>query len=224
LEKDIDLAGYDWAPMGWSSGSSLRYPFHGIILGNHHTISNLHISSDNTDAGLIGWEIYSSIQALKITNASVKGRIGTGILTGESSYGIYRDCHVAGTVNGEKAGSMIGVDCSLGKINCTADVKVNGDIFEYLSYSDKEKSKIIIHDYITITNDNFRVKKPQVTEYSTKVWMIYQDGCLIVREDAEDDLELESYISDPGNYEVCLATLVSNYYVPISNKIKIIIE
>ncbi len=77
IEADIDLAGYNWIPIGCSYNT----PFAGIMNGNGYTVSGLNFDcSSYTHGGLFGCVIG------KISNLSVEGNIETArCLTPSSS-------------------------------------------------------------------------------------------------------------------------------------------
>lgn len=120
LTADIDLAGYEWAPMGWTND----HPFKGVINGNNHTISNLEINSNGENVGFIGWETFSRVINLNIVDAKINGGNMVAVMTGQAICGSYENCYVQGIVNRSSAGSMLGHSTS-DLLNCTADVIVN---------------------------------------------------------------------------------------------------
>ena len=55
LTNDIDLAEYNWIPIGYSENTTNKYGFSGIFNGNGHVIRNIYINSDTLQyAGLFG--------------------------------------------------------------------------------------------------------------------------------------------------------------------------
>ena len=220
LQNDIDLAGYNWAPMGWSGGK-IDCPFVCDIQGNSFSIKNMTINCDDGSVGFIGWETGCNVQNLKIENARVNGRTEVGILAGQAIGGSYINCHVSGEVNGYRAGSMIGHSANNIISDCTADVIVNGEQFDFLTYNDKAKSEIVIENPVEITiDDTYTVTRPEVEGYTNLGWMIYKDGVQMLHRNAENELSYQYFGRDPGVYTVCLTAFVQGQYVPISNIIE----
>lgn len=221
LQNDIDLEGYNWVPMGWSGGN----PFCSIVNGNSFSIKNMTIDCNEGSVGFIGWETGCNVQNLKIENARVNGRTEVGILTGQAIGGSYINCHVSGEVNGYRAGSMIGHSANNIISDCTADVIVNGEQFDFLTYNDKAKSEIVIENPVEITiDDTYTVTRPEVEGYTNLGWMIYKDGVQMLHRNAENELSYQYFLQDPGEYKIYLTAFVQGQYVPISNIIEYTIQ
>ena len=222
LTADIDLSGYEWAPMGWSEGGNSDHPFSFCVYGENHKIKNMTIYSDHSNAGFIGWGTVCGVFDLDIENAIVTGDDNVGVLTGQAIMGNYQNCHVSGTVNGSRAGSLLGYEANCDKENCTADVEVNGKKFDFLSWNEQQKSEIKIDDPVTITIDeSYTVTRPEVTGYLNLGWMVYEDGKEMLHRNAEDELSYCYFGNEPGHsYEIYLSAYVKGQYVPISNIIK----
>ena len=222
LSADIDLSGYEWSPMGWSDYNNSEHPFSFCVFGKGHTIKNMTINSDNGDVGFIGWGTVCGVFELNIENAEINGNDNVGILTGQAIMGNYKNCHVSGTVNGSRAGSLLGYEANCDKENCTADVEVNGKKFDFLSWNEQQKSEIKIDDPVTITIDeSYTVTRPEVTGYTNLGWMVYEDGKEMLHRNAEGELSYRYFGNEPGHsYEIYLSAYVKGQYVPISNIIK----
>lgn len=82
LSADIDLSGYEWAPMGWSGGGNSDHPFSFCVYGENHKITYMTIYSDYSNAGFIGWGTVCGVFDLDIENAIVTGDDNVGVLTG----------------------------------------------------------------------------------------------------------------------------------------------
>ncbi len=222
LTADIDLSDYKWAPMGWSGGSNSDHPFSFCVYGENHKIKNMTIYSDYSNAGFIGRGTVCGVFDLDIENAIVTGDDNVGVLTGQAIMGNYQNCHVSGTVNGSRAGSLLGYEANCDKENCTADVEVNGKKFDFLSWNEQQKSEIKIDDPVTITIDeSYTVTRPEVTGYTNLGWMVYEDGKEMLHRNAEGELSFCYFGNEPGHsYEIYLSAYVKGQYVPISNIIK----
>ncbi len=118
LTANIDLAGFNWTPIG-STGSTT---FSGSFDGNGYTISNLNVDTttmgrkDAAAAGLFGWiENHSSanpttIKNLKLDNVTVASGKHAGAVAGYISGGTVIDnCDVTNAViSGTRAAAVIG--------------------------------------------------------------------------------------------------------------------
>jgi hypothetical protein len=216
IENDIDLSNYEWAPMGWSDTTE-EHPFYGQLSGNFHTINGLTIDSNDDDVGLIGWGL-GSVADLSLTNASVSGSSNVGVLAGQAILGNYSNCHADGSVQGSSAGSLLGYEANVTLKNCSANVLVNGEQFDFLSWNEKEKSEIIIEDPVTITIDaEYTVTRPDVTGYQNLGWTVIYNGEVVLERLAENEYSYQYFSTDPGTYEIYLSAYVSGQYVPISN-------
>lgn len=77
LMADIDLAGIAWTPIGLQEDS--QYVFAGVFDGGGRTISNLTVSTSNSDnrpAGLFGIAAGGTLKDFTIVNAQVSNLIG----------------------------------------------------------------------------------------------------------------------------------------------------
>ncbi len=219
LKNDIDLKGYEWAPMGWNGGVN-DHPFTCWVDGGGHTIKNLTIRTDDSDVGFIGWETYCYVGDITFENAVIEGGSHVGIVAGQAIGGRYENCHVSGTVEGGSAGSLLGYEASCPMKNCTADVLVNGEKFEFLSWNQKEKSEIVIEDPVEITMDaDYTVHRPEVEGYRNLGWHVFYNGEQVLHRNAENELSYRYFSRDPGKYEIYLSAYVSGQYVPISNTV-----
>lgn len=222
LSADIDLSGYEWAPMGWSKSGNSDHPFSSCVYGKGHTIRNMTINSEDSNIGFIGWGTACGVFELNIENANVIGNSNVGILTGQAIMNYYQNCHVSGKVSGSNAGSLLGYEASSDTENCTADAEVNGKKFGFLSWNEQRKSEIKIDDPVTITIDeNYTVTRPEVTDYINLGWMVYEDGKQMLHRNAENEMSYCYFGNEPGHsYEIYLTAYVEGQYVPISNIIK----
>ncbi|MBD5130331.1 MAG: hypothetical protein HDT43_10505 [Ruminococcaceae bacterium] len=219
LTADIDLEGYDWAPMGWAGD----HPFNGMVDGAGHTISNMKIAGFS-DSGFIGWETFCYLGNISFADAKVQGGMA-GIAAGQAIGGTYENVQVSGEVNGSSAGSMLGWDANCTKKNCTADVLVNGEKFDFLSFNDKEKSEIVIENPVEITiDDNHTVTRPEVEGYRNLGWVVIYNGEQVLDRNAENELSYTYFYTAPGEYEIYLNAFVQGQYVPISNTVSYTIQ
>ena len=224
LQNDIDLSGYRWVSMGWYGGK-YDCPFVCAVDGNGCSIKNMTIDVDESSVGFIGWETGCAVYNITFENANVNGNSMVGIITGQAIGGYYENCYVSGDVNGNSAGSMLGHAATDQLFDCTADVIVNGEHFDFLTYNDKAKSEIVIENPVEITmDDDYTVTRPEVEGYTNLGWLIELDGIQVLHRNAENELSYQYFGRDPGVYTVCLTAFVQGQYVPISNTIEYTIE
>ncbi|MBO4636009.1 MAG: hypothetical protein J5685_02575 [Clostridiales bacterium] len=96
ITDDIDLAGYNWAPIGADRsyfGSQNGYA--GTFCGNGHTISNLTIENSNTTNAFFDYCYMCTVVGLNIEDAVISGS-GSSILADDISTAEFADCHVTG--------------------------------------------------------------------------------------------------------------------------------
>lgn len=224
LQNDIDLTGYQWASMGWSGGNGYL-PFTCSVDGNGYTIRNMTIDCDDSSVGFIGWETRCSVSNIMFENASVSGDSEVGIITGQAIGGWYENCHVTGEVNGYRAGSLHGYSATSDVFDCTADVMVNGETFEFLTWNDKEKSEIVIEHLVTIVlHDDYTVTRPPIEDYDNLGWLVKKDGVVVLQRSADDELYYCYSDTSPGVYTIYLEAFVDGQYVPVSNTVEYTIE
>ena len=225
LENDIDLAGIDWAPLGWYA-AGVDYKYSGDIYGNGHTISNMTVKT-NGNSGFIGNGFGSSICDLTFENAKVEGYT-CGIVAADDLNVLMLNCHCTGEVNGTNAGTLLGEGIHAIFSNCTVDVVVN-DVREtkYLSFSEKERQNVIDNTKITekITVDkNFNVTREKGVEgrFGSLEWTITRGGVTVLQRNAENEttLHFTEFFDAPGHYTVKLSAYIDGYYVPISNTVE----
>ena len=135
LQADLDLAGYDWAPIGWYYPADKGYlwkdfPFEGRFYGNNHTIYNMTIISPNqSDLGMFGRTLQTfQVHDLSLIDCYIEGKFYCGGILGDNinsghSFGM-TNCHMTGTVKGQlKSGALVGSSAKLRIKDCTADVE-----------------------------------------------------------------------------------------------------
>lgn len=120
LEADLDLATYNWVPIGQTGHGQ----FAGTFLGNNHVIKNLVINntdeSGNCSTGLFGWLNNATVKDLTVEGANVSGHHNVGVIAGyiETSGSRIENCYVNNAViscthvnddaDGDKCGGIVG--------------------------------------------------------------------------------------------------------------------
>lgn len=227
IEKDIDLEGYAWAPMGWYA-AGVEYDFTGGVNGNGHTIKNMHIDCIDY-AGFIGKGTNCMVSDLNFENAYVSGR-NPGIVIGYARGCGVSGCSVQGEVSGYEAGPVLGIDQSSYMENCKAKVICDGeDISKYLSGTERGKAAAAEKNGITEKiwlDDNSRPCREEdvIEKYDNLTWEIKRNGVEVLKRAAEDETRLPwqeiDVMTVSGHYEVTLTAFVDGYYVPISNTVE----
>ena len=122
LINDLDLGGkfdesgnalegnISWIPIGTENT-----PFSGIFDGKGHIISNMYINTDNTNNGLFGRILNSTISNIGITNSYVKGNWNqAGIVGSGESGGIIKNCFNMSVVKGvARTAGICGAGCTI---------------------------------------------------------------------------------------------------------------
>lgn len=132
LDADLDLAGYEWAPIGWYYPADNGYygkdfPFEGRFFGNGHTIYNMSIvAPDHSDLGMFGRTLQSfEVHDLALIDCYIEGKFYVGGILGDNiNYGDDFDmtnCFVSGIVKGRKdVGALVGSSAYLKLQDCYA--------------------------------------------------------------------------------------------------------
>ena len=123
LDKNIDLTGKDWTPIGTNYDNSYK----GTFDGGGHTITGLTVTTNDQFVGLFGYLDKAGtvknvvMEGIQITSNHVLMSGNTGGVVG-SGWGTIENCSVSGSVSGtncvggvvgsQKAGSIIGCSSS----------------------------------------------------------------------------------------------------------------
>lgn len=127
LEKDIDLTGVEWTPVG----SDMNTGYAGEFNGNGKFIYNLTINSTESNVGFFGGlAAGGTVHDVKFANAQVTANSGgahAGVIAG-ASMGKIESCNVrSSTVSGIYAGAIVGNN-SVQVNGCNAlDVTIHAD-------------------------------------------------------------------------------------------------
>ena len=128
LDKNIDLTGKDWTPIGTNYDNSYK----GTFDGGGHTITGLTVTTYDKYAGLFGWLNSTGtvknvvMEGVQITNNHSSGFAG-GV--GGNSWGTIENCSVSGSVNGEVyVGGVVGKQTSGSMTGCSSSATVKGTV------------------------------------------------------------------------------------------------
>ena len=128
LDKNIDLTGKDWTPIGTNYDNSYK----GTFDGGGHTITGLTVTTYDKYAGLFGWLNSAGtvknvvMEGVQITNNHSSGFAG-GVVG--NSWGTIENCSVSGSVNGEVyVGGVVGKQTSGSITGCSSSATVKGTV------------------------------------------------------------------------------------------------
>ena len=226
IVEDIDLTGYEWEPMGWSS-VNCTYPFRGTINGNGHTITGMHIEVDYIQAGFIGWGTDSVVTDINFTQAYVSSSRSAGIVGGEVyTSNVWTNVYVEGEIVTDAPsgyGAIIGRDSATTFQDCGCDVKINGEDFPYFTYTEMYQATTPVEEVFTLTLDGTRINRDVNDDYDI-TWHIECDGVTVLERNANNETTLDpSWYVDPGSgstYTVYLIAHDGTCYVRVSNIIE----
>ena len=128
LDKNIDLTGKDWTPIGTSFDNS----YTGTFDGGGHTITGLTITTKDQFVGLFGYLNRAGtvknvvMEGIQITSNHMFGN--TGGVAGYS-WGTIENCSVSGSVSGTKCvGGVVGAQKAGSITGCSSSATVKGTV------------------------------------------------------------------------------------------------
>ena len=128
LDKNIDLTGKDWTPIGTSFDNS----YTGTFDGGGHTITGLTITTKDQFVGLFGYLNRAGtvknvvMEGVQITSNHMYG--STGGVAG-FSWGTIENCSVSGSVSGTKCvGGVVGAQKAGSITGCSSSATVKGTV------------------------------------------------------------------------------------------------
>ena len=129
LDKNIDLTGKDWTPIGTSFDNS----YTGTFDGGGHTITGLTFTRNDKYAGLFGWLNKAGtvknvvMEGVQITSNQIYG----GSIGGVAGYswGTIENCSVSGSVSGTVyVGGVVGAQIDGSITGCSSSATVKGTV------------------------------------------------------------------------------------------------
>ena len=128
LDKNIDLTGKDWTPIGTDYDNSYK----GTFDGGGHTITGLTITTKDQFVGLFGYLNRAGtvknvvMEGIQITSNHMFGN--TGGVAGYS-WGTIENCSVSGSVSGTKCvGGVVGAQKAGSITGCSSSATVKGTV------------------------------------------------------------------------------------------------
>ena len=127
LDKNIDLTGKDWTPIGTDYDNSYK----GTFDGGGHTITGLTFTTNDEYAGLFGWLNRAGtvknvvMEGVQITSNQIYGGSIGGVVG--SGWGTIENCSVSGSVSGTVyVGGVVGVQIGGSITGCSSSAIVKG--------------------------------------------------------------------------------------------------
>ena len=129
LDKNIDLTGKDWTPIGTDYDNS----YTGTFDGGGHTITGLTVTTNDKYAGLFGWLNSAGtvknvvMEGVQITSHQIYGGSIGGVVG--YSWGTIENCSVSGSVSGTVyVGGVVGAQIGGSITGCSSSATVKGTV------------------------------------------------------------------------------------------------
>ena len=129
LDKNIDLTGKGWTPIGTSFDNSYK----GTFDGGGHTITGLTFTTNDEYAGLFGWLNRAGtvknvvMEGVQITSNQIYGGSIGGVVG--FSWGTIENCSVSGSVSGTVyVGGVVGAQIGGSITGCSSSATVKGTV------------------------------------------------------------------------------------------------
>ena len=129
LDKNIDLTGKDWTPIGTDYDNSYK----GTFDGGGHTITGLAFTTNDEYAGLFGWLNRAGtvknvvMEGVQITSNQIYGGSIGGVVG--YSWGTIENCSVSGSVSGTVyVGGVVGAQIGGSITGCSSSATVKGTV------------------------------------------------------------------------------------------------
>ena len=129
LDKNIDLTGKDWTPIGTNVDNSYK----GTFDGGGHTITGLTFTTNDEFAGLFGWLNRAGtvknvvMEGVQITSNQIYGGSIGGVVG--YSWGTIENCSVSGSVSGTVyVGGVVGAQIGGSITGCSSSATVKGTV------------------------------------------------------------------------------------------------
>ena len=129
LDKNIDLTGKDWTPIGTDYDNS----YTGTFDGGGHTITGLTVTTNDEYAGLFGWLNRAGtvknvvMEGVQITSNQIYGGSIGGVVG--YSWGTIENCSVSGSISGTvSVGGVVGAQRDRSITGCSSSATVKGTL------------------------------------------------------------------------------------------------
>ena len=129
LDKNIDLTGKNWTPIGTDYDNSYK----GTFDGGGHTITGLTFTTNDEYVGLFGWLNRAGtvknvvMEGVQITSHQIYGGSIGGVVG--SGWGTIENCSVSGSVSGTVyVGGVVGAQIGGSITGCSSSATVKGTV------------------------------------------------------------------------------------------------
>ena len=131
LDKNIDLTGKDWTPIGTNYDNS----YTGTFDGGGHTITGLTVTTNDKYAGLFGYlgnfGKYGTVKNVVMDGIQITCNHRSGYAGGVAGYsrGTIENCSVSGSVSGTvSVGGVVGIQRDGSITGCSSSATVKGTL------------------------------------------------------------------------------------------------
>ena len=128
LDKDIDLTGKGWTPIG----TNYENRYKGTFDGRGHTIKGLTVTTNDQFVGLFGSIGYAgTVKNVMMEDVQITSNRSSGFAGGVAGYsdGTIENCSVSGSVSGTVyVGGVVGVQIGGSITGCSSSATVNGTV------------------------------------------------------------------------------------------------
>ena len=129
LDKNIDLTGKDWTPIGTNYDNSYK----GTFDGGGHTITGLTVTTYDKYAGLFGWlNSAGTVKNVMMEDVQITSNRSSGFAGGVAGYsdGTIENCSVSGSVSGTVyVGGVVGAQWNGSITGCSSSATVKGTVY-----------------------------------------------------------------------------------------------
>ena len=129
LDKNIDLTGKGWTPIGTSFDNSYK----GTFDGGGHTITGLTVTTNDQFVGLFGSIGYAgTVKNVMMEDVQITSNRSSGFAGGVAGYsdGTIENCSVSGSVSGTVyVGGVVGAQWNGSITGCSSSATVKGTVY-----------------------------------------------------------------------------------------------
>ena len=190
LNVDVDLAGYDWAPIGTAYPRE-KNRFYGSFDGQGHTISNLKVEEGHYFAGLFG-QIPTYNYTQKFSNITIENAVVVAANETESG----KSKEAAGALIGRANGSII-ENCHL-----TGEIEISGDRFVggIVGHSYAQISDCSVEAFGTISADTWQVGGLVGSHGATDTYTSSINDCSVIGDDSNGGITITTKYAPAGGF------------------------
>lgn len=222
LMNDIDLDGLNWEPMGNNDVA-----FSGYINGNGYAIENMTIPNyGDYYASFIGYTCDCTIEDISFINANVNGGAMAGIVGGQIiGSTVWRNVYVSGDINtnANEIGAILGWQAHMSLVDCSSDVRVNGEPYEYASYQEMVRETTPVDETFVLKNKKGVITRDEHEGYNNLMWHVDVNGIEVMEQGGGTTLDIhDKIVANKGDEcTVYMVAWTGQTYTRVSNIIQI---